>query len=239
MRIISKIETKTGWAVKGRKLEGIRKLGKPEEFAYKYYKSGVDEIIFLDSVASLYGRGTLDEVIEKVSENVFVPMTVGGGIRKLSDCKRMFESGADKISLNTILFEDPSILKKISKIYGSQALVVEVQAKKIGNGYECLCEYGREFTGINLIDWLKKLRKFPIGELHLISVDKDGMNQGIDKELIEISREFIEVPFIYSGGFNPLKDDLKWLSQYLEGLCMASCLHLHSVDPSEFSQRCN
>ena len=107
MRIISKIETKTGWTVKGRKLEGIRKLGKPEEFAYKYYNSGVDEIIFLDSVASLYGRGTLDEVIEKVSENVFVPMTVGGGIRKLNDCKRMFESGADKISLNTILFEDP------------------------------------------------------------------------------------------------------------------------------------
>ena len=162
MRIIAKIETKTGYAVKGRKLEGIRNIGDPSDLARKYYDQGSDEIFFIDSVASLYGRATLDEVVSKVSETAFIPMCVGGGIRNLKDCKKMFESGADKIALNTILFSDISILQKASEVYGSQAIVVEVQAKKNENnkGYVCLCEYGREYTGKDLSEWLKYLNSF-------------------------------------------------------------------------------
>lgn len=227
MRIISKIETKTGYAVKGRRLEGIRNIGDPAILAEKYYIQGADEVFFIDSVASLYGRATLDEVVSRVSETVFIPMCVGGGIRSLSDCKKMFESGADKVSLNTILFKEIDILNRISKVYGSQAVVVEIQAKKnvSDSGYTCLSEYGREYTGVNLEDWLKLLKNYNIGEIHLISVDKDGMKSGVDEILIELARKYINVPLVYSGGFNKKIDSLKWLETKLEGLAIASSFH--------------
>ena len=237
MRIIAKIETKTGSVVKGRKLEGIRKLGDPANFAKRYYEQGVDEIMFIDSVASLYGRPTLHDVVKKVSETVFVPLCVGGGIKSLQDTSLMFDSGADKISVNSTLFQDISILDNISNVYGSQATVVEVHAKKTPNGYMCLCEYGREYTGIKLLDWLKKLRGYRIGELHLVSIDYDGMNQGVDKDLIAISKDHIDVPLIYSGGFNPDIDDLDWLSNNIQALSIGSSLHQGKVNPSLYSER--
>ena len=227
MRIIAKIETKTDYAVKGRKLEGIRNIGDPANLAKRYYEEGADEIFFIDSVASLYGRATLDAVVSKVSETVFTPMCVGGGIRTIDDCKIMFDSGADKVALNSILFQDLSILKKISQVYGSQAIVIEIQAKKNinDNGYSCLCEYGREFTGIGLIDWLSALQDFQIGEVHIISVDQDGMNKGVDVNLIKLVREHVDVPLVYSGGFNQDIDDVVWLKTKLEGLAVASAFH--------------
>jgi|TARA_B100001142_G_scaffold329856_1_gene394752 cyclase len=240
MRIIAKIETKTDYAVKGRKLEGIRNIGNPANLAKKYYEQGADEIFFIDSVASLYGRATLDKVVSQVSETVFSPMCVGGGIRSIDDCKIMFDSGADKVALNTILFSDISILKKISKVYGSQSVVVEIQAKKniTGDGYTCLCEYGREFTGIDLLEWLSLIKEYQIGEVHIISVDHDGMNKGIDKGLIKYVREHVAVPLVYSGGFNQDLDDISWLRLNLEGLAIASSFH-NGKDVASFSQRNN
>ncbi len=240
MRIIAKIETKTDYAVKGRKLEGIRNIGDPANLANRYYEEGADEIFFIDSVASLYGRATLDTVVSNVSETVFTPMCVGGGIRSINDCKIMFDSGADKVALNTILFHDLSILKKISHVYGSQAIVIEIQAKKNfnDNGYSCLCEYGRQFTGIDLIDWLSALQDFQIGEVHLISVDQDGMNKGVDTNLINLVREHVDVPLVYSGGFNQDIDDISWLTTKLEGLAVASAFHA-GKRVADLSQRNN
>ena len=227
MRIISKIETKTGYAVKGRKLEGIRNIGDPASLAKKYYLQGADEVFFIDSVASLYGRATLHDVVSKVSETIFIPMCVGGGIKSLGDCKKMFESGADKVSLNSVLFKEIGILDKISKVYGSQAVVVEIQAKKnvSDSGYTCLSEYGREYTGVSLEDWLKRLKNHNIGEIHLVSVDQDGMKSGVDAALIDFSRKYINVPLVYSGGFNENIDNIKWLETRLEGLAIASSFH--------------
>lgn len=237
MRIIAKIETKTGSVIKGRKLEGIRKLGDPSIFAQKYYNNGIDEIIFIDSVASLYGRVTLFDIIEKVSEKVFVPLTAGGGIRNVDDCKIMFMSGADKISLNSILFKNLELVNSIAKIYGSQAIVVEVQAKKNSSGYECLCEYGREYTNIDLVDWLKRLQTLPIGEIHLVSVDSDGMNKGVDFELINLARDYVNIPLIYGGGFNHLIDDVNKLSNIIDGLVIASSIHNNDLNLLKLSQR--
>ncbi|MDA9785792.1 HisA/HisF-related TIM barrel protein [Gammaproteobacteria bacterium] len=240
MRVIAKIETKTDYAVKGRKLEGIRNIGDPSDLAKRYYEEGADEIFFIDSVASLYGRATLDKVVSKVSETVFSPMCVGGGIRTIDDCKIMFDSGADKVALNSILFKDIQILKKISKVYGSQSIVVEIQAKKNinGSGYSCLCEYGREYTGIDLIDWLSSLKEFQIGEVHIISVDHDGMNKGVDRNLIDLARINVNAPLVYSGGFNSDLDDIEWLKSRLEGLAIASGFHL-GKNVASFSQRNN
>ena len=237
MRIIAKIETKTGSVIKGRKLEGIRKLGDPSIFAQKYYNNGIDEIIFIDSVASLYGRVTLFDIIEKVSEKVFVPLTAGGGIKNVDDCKIMFKSGADKVSLNSILFKNLELVNSIAKIYGSQAIVVEIQAKKNSSGYECLCEYGREYTNIDLVDWLTRLQTLPIGEIHLVSVDCDGMNKGVDFELINLARDYINIALIYSGGFNHLIDDVNKLSNIIDGLVIASSIHNNDLNLLKLSQR--
>jgi len=238
MRIIAKIETKTGHVVKGRRLEGIRKIGHPAEFARRYYEAGVDEIMFLDSVASLYGRKTLDGVIKSVSAEVFVPMCVGGGIASVEDCQLMFESGADKVSLNTALFEDIDLIDRISGRYGSQAVVVDIQAKKLNGKYYCVCQYGREETGISVKDWLGRIRGRPIGEVNLTSVDHDGINAGVDIDLIRLARDLVDVPLVYGGGFNVEVDNFSCLSPWLDGIAIASALHDGRFDPAAHSERC-
>lgn len=238
MRIIAKIETKTGHVVKGRQLEGVRKLGEPASFARSYYNAGVDEIMFVDSVASLYGRKTLDGVIKDVSAVVFVPMCVGGGISSIEDCQLMFASGADKVSLNTALFDNIELIDEIAGRYGSQAVVVEVQAKKIDGRYHCVCQYGREETGVTLEEWLKRIRGRPIGEVNLVSVNHDGVNAGVDLGLIHLARDLIDVPLVYGGGFNPKIDSMDELAGWLEGIAIASALHNGQFDPAVFSERC-
>jgi cyclase len=238
VRIIAKIETKTGHVVKGRQLEGVRKLGDPAAFARNYYDAGADEIMFLDSVASLYGRKTLDGVIKDVSTGVFVPMCVGGGIGSIEDCRTMFESGADKVSLNTALFDDITLIDRIGGRYGSQAVVVDIQAKKLDGRYVCVCQYGREETGVGLEDWLSRIRGRPIGEVCVTAVNHDGANAGVDMDLIRIARDYVDVPLVYSGGFNPEIDKLDTLRQWLDGLAVASALHSNRFDPAAHSERC-
>lgn len=238
MRIIAKIETKTGHVVKGRQLEGIRKLGEPKAFARRYYEGGVDEIMFLDSVASLYGRKTLDGVIRDLSTEVFVPMCVGGGIASVEDCRIMFESGADKVSLNTALFENIGLIDEIGERYGSQAVVVDVQAKNIHGEYYCVSQYGREETGVKVTEWLNRVRGRPIGEVCITSVNHDGVNSGVDMDLIRLIRDQVDVPLAYGGGFNPKVDDLASLAQWLEGLAIASALHDNRFDAAAHSERC-
>ncbi|MDP9592427.1 UNVERIFIED_ORG: cyclase [Shinella zoogloeoides] len=238
MRILAKIETKTGHVVKGRQLEGVRKLGNPAEFARRYYDIGVDEIVFMDSVASLYGRKTLDGVVRDVGSVIFVPMCVGGGIASLADCDLMFDSGADKVSLNTALFADITLIDRIGERYGSQAVVVEVQAKKLNGRYMCVNQYGREETGIELTDWLTRIRGRMIGEVSLTAVNHDGVAGGVDWDLIEAARPHIDVPLVYGGGFNPEIDDIQALSYWVEGLAIATSLHNNRFNPAAYSERC-
>ena len=238
MRFISKLEIKNGYLVKGRQLEGNRKIGNPLDYAIKYYNSGVDEIFFFDIVASLYNSQIINQIVKHVCSKIFIPFAVGGGVRNLDDCKKLFESGADKIHLNSVLFEDLKLIDEFSKVYGSQSISIEVQTKKIKNEYYCFFDRGREFSNITLSSWLKKLKDFEWGEIIITDIDRDGMNNGANMELIKIFRSFFEDRhIIYSGGFNPKIDNYEKLDLYLDGLLVASALHNGLVNVKNYSQR--
>ena len=159
-RIISRLDIKGDDVIKSINLEGLKKVGKPNELSKKYYKEGIDEILMIDTVATLYGRNNLQEIIKKATESIFVPITVGGGIRSLEDAEKMFKSGADKIAINSQAVKNPNFLKELKNIYGSQALVVSIETKKINNQYEVFITNGRDRTNINLLDWIKKCQDF-------------------------------------------------------------------------------
>jgi cyclase len=201
LRIISRIDVKNEFVIKGIHLEGLRKIGNPNEFARKYYKEGIDEIIFMDAVASLYERNNLFHIIEKACKEVFIPITIGGGIRKISDIEAALKSGADKIAINTQAIKTPEIIRESSRIYGSQCIIGSIEAKSKGiNKWEAYIDNGREETGVDVIEWVQKLEELGAGELLITSIDKEGTKKGFDIELIEKISKLVSIPVIASGG---------------------------------------
>lgn len=207
MRIIARLDIKGPNLIKGINLEGLRVLGNPNEFAIEHYKNGADELIFMDLVASLYNRNSLHDIIKTASKNIFIPFTVGGGIRSVEDAVKIFESGADKIAINTKAIQNPSLIKELVKKFGSQAVVLSVEAKKVSNNkWEPYIETGREKTELDLVEWIKRATELGAGEILLTSVDKEGTCEGFDLDLIfEVSKN-TSVPIIASGGFGNLDD---------------------------------
>lgn len=191
---------KGGRVVKGIKFKKIRYAGLPWELAERYYKEGADEIVFLDITASHEKRQTMVEVVRKTCQRVFVPITVGGGIKNTEDAKRLFKAGADKISINTAAIQNPRLVKELSKTFGSQAVVVAIDAKNRGNWFECSIYGGRKFTGVNAISWAKKVAQLGAGEILLTSMDRDGTREGFDLELTKKVSEAVTIPMIASGG---------------------------------------
>lgn len=189
-----------GRVVKGIKFKKIRYAGLPWELAERYYKEGADEIVFLDITASHEKRQTMVEVVRKTCQRVFVPITVGGGIKNTEDAKRLFKAGADKISINTAAIQNPRLVKELSKTFGSQAVVVAIDAKNRGNWFECSIYGGRKFTGVNAISWAKKVAQLGAGEILLTSMDRDGTREGFDLELTKKVSEAVTIPMIASGG---------------------------------------
>lgn len=189
-----------GRVVKGIKYKKIRYAGLPWELAERYYQEGIDEIVFLDITASLERRMTMVEVVEKTCQRVFIPITVGGGIRSIEDARRLFKAGADKISINTAAIQNPKLISELSKTFGSQAVVVAIDAKSRGSWFECSIYGGRKFTGVNAISWAKKVAKLGAGEILLTSMDRDGTKKGFDLELIRKISQTIPIPVIASGG---------------------------------------
>jgi cyclase len=169
-RLIARIDVKNEFVIKGIHLEGLRKVGDPIDLANNYYQDGIDEIIFMDAVASLYGRNNLFHIIEEACKKVFVPITIGGGIRCINDIELALKSGADKISLNTQAIKTPSIITEASRIYGSQCIIGSIEAKRKGNSWEAYVDNGREETGIDAIDWACKLEQLGAGELMITSI---------------------------------------------------------------------
>ena len=160
MRIIARLDIKNQNLIKGINLEGLRIVGEPNKFALKYYNEGIDEIIFMDSVASLYGRNNLYDIISKASKDIFIPITVGGGIRSIDDASKAFRSGADKVAVNTAAVENNNLINQLSEKFGSQSVVLSVEAKKIKqNNWEVFTNNGRQETGLSVIDWIKNLKK--------------------------------------------------------------------------------
>ena len=185
VRIIGRLDIKGPKLIKGIHLEGLRVIGSPEKFAKKYYEEGIDELIYLDAVASLYGRNNLHYIVKKTAQEVFVPLTVGGGIRSVKDVNDLLRVGADKISVNTAAVKRPALIKEIAETFGSQAVVLSIEAKKQNNFWEVYTDNGRERTGLDVFEWSQQAIELGIGEILLTSVDKEGTQSGFDIDLIK------------------------------------------------------
>tara|TARA_B100000530_G_scaffold330388_1_gene273647 strand:- start:236 stop:994 length:759 start_codon:yes stop_codon:yes gene_type:complete len=234
IRLIARLDIKAPNLVKGIQLEGLRKLGDPNIFAKKYYQDGIDEIYFEDIVASLYERNSLVEIIKRTTENVFVPITVGGGLRNIDDISSALRSGADKVSINTAAIKNPEIIKKAAKRFGSQSIVLSIQAKKNTNGWEAYFDNGREHSGIDAVDWASRGEELGAGELLVTSVDKEGMAKGFDSELIKEISSNVSIPVIASGGMGKLEH----LSDVIklggaDAVAMAHVLHYDIIPLNE------
>lgn len=207
IRIIARLDVKNDFVIKGIHLEGLRKVGNPNEMAREYYKQGVDEIIFMDAVAAYYDRNSLTEIIEKACKDVFVPITVGGGIRKIEDIQIALNAGADKTAINTRAVQNPNFIKEASEVFGSQCIVSSIDAKKIAEDkWEVYVDNGREPTGIDVIEWAREVESLGAGEIMLTSIDKEGTKKGFDIELNNRVSEVVTIPIISSGGAGKSKD---------------------------------
>lgn len=203
-RIIPCLDVNQGRVVKGTSFTDLRDAGDPVEMAAFYYKEGADELVFLDIGATPEGRDTMVDVVERVSEQVFIPLTVGGGLRSITDMRRILESGADKTAINTAAVLDPSLIREGAKRFGSQCIVVAIDARRIRSSgmpqWELLTHGGRNPTGINAVEWAKQAVDLGAGELLLTSWDADGQQGGYDLELTRVISEGVKVPVIASGG---------------------------------------
>ena len=200
LRIIARLDVKVPFLVKGVQFEGLKKIGDPNEVAEKYYLEGVDEILFEDVVASLHEQNRLLEIAEQATNNVFVPITVGGGIKNLWDVEKVLKSGADKISINTAAVQNPDLITEIAKEFGSQCVTLSIQAKHSNLGWEAFTNNGREKTQLEAVEWAKRGQNLGAGEILVTSVDFDGTGKGFDVELLQAIRNEIHVPLIASGG---------------------------------------
>ena len=231
IRIIPRLDIKGPNLVKGIHLEGLRVLGKPEQFARYYYEAGADELIYMDVVASLYNRNSLHDIIERTAREVFIPLTVGGGLRTIEDIRDVLRAGADKVSLNTAAIKNPAIIREASKIFGSSTILVSIEAVRQSNGmYLAYTDNGREHTGVEVCSWAKQVEKLGAGEIVLTSIDKEGTGEGYDTELVRMVAEAVSIPVIACGGAGRVEHVAKVIEEgRADAVAVASVLHYHLV----------
>lgn len=232
VRIIPRLDIKGPNVVKGVHLEGLRVLGKPEEFATCYYQQGADELIYLDTVASLYGRNNLAEIVSRAAERLFIPLTVGGGVRSVEDILRLLRAGADKVAINTAAIKNPQLIRDGARAFGSQCIVLYIEAKRRGPGtYECLTDNARERTGVDVRDWVRRAVDLGAGEILLTSVDQEGTGNGYDLELVAQIADLAEVPVIASGGAGQHDHVTSAITHgHADAVCAASVFHYGLVE---------
>jgi len=205
-RIIPCLDVDDGRVVKGVQFVDILDAGDPVEVARRYDEQGADELVFLDITASSDDRETMVHVVEEVASQVFIPLTVGGGIRELSDIRRMLNAGADKVGINTTAVNNPEFVRQAAERFGSQCIVVAIDAKQVGDGkWEIFTHGGRKPTGLDAVAWAKKMADFGAGEILLTSMDRDGTRDGYDLALTRAISEAVSVPVIASGGVGTLE----------------------------------
>lgn len=207
VRLIARLDIKGPNLIKGIHLEGLRIIGSPAEHALRYYKQGVDELLYMDNVASLYGRNHLGDLLRLAANNIFVPMTVGGGIRSVDDATLILRAGADKVAINTAAVSNPKLITDIACRFGSQCVVLSIEAKQIApQRWEVYTDNGRERTGLDVIDWVKHGTSMGAGEILLTSVDREGTRKGFDIDLVRTVTAEVSVPVIASGGMGRAED---------------------------------
>lgn len=201
VRLIARMDVKGPNLVKGVRMEGLRVLGVPEEFARHYYEGGADELFLIDAVASLYGRNSLHDIIEKTSRATFIPLTVGGGLRNLKDVEGVLRAGADKVALNSAALARPALVREAAQRFGSSTIVIAIDAIRRPNGlYEAYADYGRESTGKNAVEWAREVVELGAGELLITSIDREGTGRGFDLDLTLAIAHSVPVPVIAGGG---------------------------------------
>jgi len=204
-RIIPCLDVKNGQVVKGKGFVNLKYAGNPVKLARKYYEDGADELVFLDITASYEKRKTMIDLVEKVAKQIFIPFTVGGGISTIEDIRNLLKAGADKISINTAAINNPNLIKESAEKFGSQCIVVAIDTKKIKNKWKVFVNGGRQSTGLDAIEWAKKVESLGAGEILLTSMDKDGTKEGYDLELTRKISESVNIPIIASGGAGSLE----------------------------------
>lgn len=230
-RIIPCLDVKDGQTVKGVNFENLRYAGDPVSLAARYSQQGADEIVFLDITATNEGRDTIKTVVEKVSKQIFIPLTVGGGIRTIEDIRNILLAGADKASLNTAAVNNPEIIEQGANAFGSQCIVIAIDAKKHGEDWFVHINAGQKKTDLKVLDWVKTVEKLGAGEILLTSMDADGTQKGFDLELTRQVSMSTNLPVIASGGAGPVKEHFSEVFDYgkADAALAASIFHFNTL----------
>ncbi len=227
IRLIPRLDIKGPKVIKGIHLEGLRVVGDPQEFARRYYDQGADELLYVDVVASLYGRNSLHDIVQSAARDVFVPLTVTGGLRSVDDVRLMLRSGADKVGINTAATKRPELIREVARKFGSQCMVLSIEAKQVAPGrWEAYTDNGREKTGLDVIEWVQRGVELGAGEILLTSVDREGTREGFDTDLVAAVSAAVPVPVIASGGMGCLEDVATVVREgAADAVAMADMLH--------------
>lgn len=226
VRIIPRLDIKGPNLIKGIRLEGLRVVGDPHAFALDYYRQGADELVFMDIVASLYQRNNLTDIVKRAADQIYIPITVGGGIRSIDNVRTLLHSGADKVAINTAAIARPELITEVSQRFGAQCVVLSVEAKrKPEGGWEAFTDNGREHTGLDVVQWVTEAVDRGAGEIMLTSVDQEGTRKGFDVALIEAVAAAVQVPIIASGGYGQPDDLQRAAAAGASGLAVADALH--------------
>jgi imidazole glycerol-phosphate synthase subunit HisF len=238
-RVIARLDVKGPNLVKGIHLEGLRVMGDPQQFAQRYYAQGADEILYVDTVASLYGRNNILEVVRRTAAAVFVPMTVAGGLRRLEDVRDALRSGADKVAINTAAVARPKLIREVSLAFGSQCMVLSVQTKKIApDRWEAYTDNGRERSGRDALEWACQGVELGAGELLITSVDREGTQKGMDLEFLTRITARVDVPVIAGGGAGTPEHACRAITEAgADAVAIASMLHYGKYTVGEIKAR--
>jgi imidazole glycerol-phosphate synthase subunit HisF len=227
VRLIARLDIKGPNLIKGIHLEGLRVIGDPQEHARRYYEAGADELLYMDIVASLYGRNNLTEIVKRAAKDVFVPMTVGGGVRSVDDARALLRAGADKVAINTAATANPPLITEMARKLGSQCVVLSIEAKRVAAGkWTAYTDNGREHTGKDVVEWVKQGAQLGAGEVLLTSVDQEGTRKGFDVALVRAVTEAVDIPVIASGGMGSFEHLEEVVRQgEADAVAMADILH--------------
>ena len=235
IRIIPKLDIKNGLLIKGINLEGLRILGSPYNYAKSYYNQGADEIIYLDNVATLYGTNNLKKFVKETAKNLFIPLTVGGGIKSLEEIEKMLNNGADRVTINSSAIDDINFIKKASKRFGSSTIISSIEYTKIKNNYFITKSNGRDLVNIDPYIWAKKLEDFGSGEIILTSINQEGTQSGFDISMINKISKNVKIPVIAHGGAGNFKDVYNVIQKTnVRGVAIASLFHYNNIIKGNF-----
>jgi len=231
IRLIARLDIKGPNLIKGIHLEGLRVMGDPQEFARRYYEAGADELVYMDTVASLYGRNNLTEIVKRAAHHVFIPMTVGGGVRSVDDVTTLLRAGADKVAINTAAVRRPELIGEVAQRFGSQCMVLSIEAKRVASGrWEAYTDNGREHTGLDAVEWAKRGVALGAGEILVTSVDREGTGKGFDVDLVRAVSQAVNVPLIASGGMGAMPHFLEVVRDgAVDAVAMAKVLHYNTL----------